>query len=141
MEPPAHNVSTNSKGDLNEKSIKEESEGEKMTSKEKIAALEKKEWGKMKDIIFDSEESVLNYLSFHCKRYRDAKYGRFSPPKQRSLDEKRHKKREPHHDHHGTLNLPVHAKTFHVRVSPANSSQNVAASSGSSHRVDQPSEM
>ena len=92
----------------------------------------------MKDIIFDSEEQVLNYLSFHCKRYRDVKHGRFSPPKQKSLDEKRHKKKE-HHDHHGMLNLPIHSKTFNVRVSPANSSHSIA-NAGSSHRVDLTSE-
>lgn len=65
-------VSTNSKGELNEKSIDNED-----------PKLEKKEWSKMKDIIFDTDDQVLKYLNFHCKRYRDAKFGRFSPPKSR----------------------------------------------------------
>ena len=79
---------------------------------------------------------MLTYLGFHCKRYRDAKLGRFSPPKPKP-DEKRHRKKHDHHDNHGTLNLPLHQATF-KRSSPANSSHNVAASgsNGSSLRVD-----
>ena len=60
-------VSTNSKGQLNEKSV----EGEDVNntaSNDRLAllALEKKEWGKMKDMIFDCESDVLAYLHFHC---------------------------------------------------------------------------
>ena len=47
-------ASTASKAQLNEKSA--DGEGEKALSKERLADLEKKEWCKMKDIIFDSEE-------------------------------------------------------------------------------------
>ena len=37
---------------------------------EEIKALEKKTWIEVKDLIFDTDTNILDYLSFHCKRWR-----------------------------------------------------------------------
>ena len=56
----------------------DEEELEKLKRKEEIAALEKPDWRKVKDIILETEENVLGYLSFHCRRYRDVKNLKFN---------------------------------------------------------------
>ena len=40
-------------------------------SKQELAKLEKKSWIEIKDLIFETEPQVLDYLSYHCKKYRD----------------------------------------------------------------------
>ena len=77
----AANVSANSKGQLNEKSIEDD-------GKESKPELKENKWTAIKDIIFDSEEKVLEYLKYHCMRYRDAKHGRFSPFRNRRHEKK-----------------------------------------------------
>ena len=37
---------------------------------EEIKTLEKKPWIEVKDLIFDTDANILDYLSFHCKRWR-----------------------------------------------------------------------
>ena len=61
-----------------EKVEPDEEELEKIKRKEEIAALEKPDWKKVKDIILETEENVLGYLSFHCRRYRDVKNLKFN---------------------------------------------------------------
>ena len=39
-------------------------------TKSELAALEKKSWIEVKDLIFETEPSVLDYLSYHCTRWR-----------------------------------------------------------------------
>jgi len=39
-------------------------------TKSELAKLEKKTWIEIKDLIFETEPKVLDYLSFHCKRWR-----------------------------------------------------------------------
>ena len=39
-------------------------------TKSELAALEKKSWIEVKDLIFETEPSVLDYLSYHCNRWR-----------------------------------------------------------------------
>ena len=39
-------------------------------NKTELAQLEKKTWIEIKDLIFETEPSVLDYLSYHCKRWR-----------------------------------------------------------------------
>ena len=39
-------------------------------TKEELARLEKKTWIEIKDLIFETEPQVLDYLSYHCKRWR-----------------------------------------------------------------------
>ena len=39
-------------------------------SKAELSQLEKKTWIEIKDLIFETEPSVLEYLSYHCKRFR-----------------------------------------------------------------------
>lgn len=56
----------------------DEEEMQKLKRQEEIAALEKPEWRKVKEIILETEENVLGYLNFHCKRYRDVKNGKFT---------------------------------------------------------------
>ena len=45
---------------------------DKEFTKEEIIALEKKTWIEIKDLIFETEPSILDYLSFHCKRWRQS---------------------------------------------------------------------
>lgn len=40
-------------------------------TKSELAKLEKKSWIEIKDLIFETEPQVLDYLSHHCRRYRD----------------------------------------------------------------------
>ena len=42
-------------------------------TKSELARLEKKSWIEIKDLIFETEPSILDYLSFHCKRWRQSK--------------------------------------------------------------------
>ena len=32
--------------------------------------MEKKTWIEIKDLIFETEPNILDYLSYHCKRWR-----------------------------------------------------------------------
>lgn len=69
---PENNLSEGSKHEPDEEEL------EKIKRQEEIAALEKPDWKRIKDIILETEENVLGYLSFHCKRYRDVKNGKFT---------------------------------------------------------------
>ena len=44
-------------------------------SEDEIKALEKKKWIEIKDLIFETDASVLDYLSWHCRRVRKAAAG------------------------------------------------------------------
>ena len=35
-----------------------------------MKTLEKRPWIEVKDLIFDTDANILDYLSFHCKRWR-----------------------------------------------------------------------
>ena len=39
-------------------------------TKEELKELENKTWIEMKDMIFETEPSILDYLTYHCKRWR-----------------------------------------------------------------------
>ena len=39
-------------------------------TKEELVGLEKKTWIEMKDMIFETDPSILDYLTDHCKRWR-----------------------------------------------------------------------
>jgi hypothetical protein len=39
-------------------------------TKTELTALEKKKWIEIKDLIFETDATVLDYLSWHCKRWR-----------------------------------------------------------------------
>ena len=43
---------------------------DRIFTKSELAALEKKTWIEVKDLIFETEPSVLDYLSYHCNRWR-----------------------------------------------------------------------
>ena len=43
---------------------------DKEFTKEEIKELEKKTWIEIKDLIFETEPNILDYLSHHCKRWR-----------------------------------------------------------------------
>lgn len=43
---------------------------DKTYTKAQLLEMEKKKWIEVKDLIFDTETSVLDYLSWHCKRWR-----------------------------------------------------------------------
>ena len=42
-------------------------------TKEELKELENKTWIEMKDMIFETEPSILDYLTYHCKRWRQTK--------------------------------------------------------------------
>ena len=42
-------------------------------TKTELAQLEKKEWGNLKDLFFDTDKQVLEYLAFHSDRQRQFK--------------------------------------------------------------------
>ena len=42
-------------------------------SKTELAKIEKKEWGDLKDLVFETEMKVLDYLAFHAQRQRQFK--------------------------------------------------------------------
>jgi len=42
--------------------------------------LEKKKWIEIKDIIFETDSNVLDYLSWHCKRWRKTVAGELETP-------------------------------------------------------------
>ena len=53
--------------------IKRQSElplAERTLGKEDFMKLEKKTWVEIKDLIFETEPQVLDYLNFHCRRWR-----------------------------------------------------------------------
>lgn len=39
-------------------------------TKEELSELEKQTWIEMKDMIFETDPSILDYLTYHCKRWR-----------------------------------------------------------------------
>ena len=39
-------------------------------TKEELGELEKQTWIEMKDMIFETDPSILDYLTYHCKRWR-----------------------------------------------------------------------
>ena len=43
---------------------------DRVFTKAEIAQLEKKSWIEVKDLIFETDRNILDYLSFHCKRWR-----------------------------------------------------------------------
>ena len=42
-------------------------------TKEELTHLEKKTWIELKDMIFETDPSILDYLTYHCKRWRMTK--------------------------------------------------------------------
>jgi hypothetical protein len=49
-------------------------------TKEELLGLEKKKWIEIKDIIFETDSNVLDYLSWHCKRWRKTVAGELETP-------------------------------------------------------------
>ena len=47
-------------------------------TKEELGELEKQTWIEMKDMIFETDPSILDYLTYHCKRWRQTKKGALS---------------------------------------------------------------
>ena len=43
---------------------------DRVFTKEEITQLEKKTWIEIKDLIFETDKSILDYLGFHCQRWR-----------------------------------------------------------------------
>ena len=43
---------------------------DRVFTKEEIAQLEKKTWIEIKDLIFDTDKNILDYLGFHCSQWR-----------------------------------------------------------------------
>ena len=39
-------------------------------NREELMELENKTWIEMKDMIFETDPNILEYLSYHCKRWR-----------------------------------------------------------------------
>lgn len=44
-------------------------------TKEELLKLEKKKWIEIKDLIFETDTAVLDYLSWHCRRWRKSQAG------------------------------------------------------------------
>ncbi len=47
-----------------------ESLRDKEFTKKELMELEKKQWIEIKDLIFETEPKILDYLSYHCRRWR-----------------------------------------------------------------------
>ena len=45
--------------------------------------MEKKKWIEIKDLIFETDTSVLDYLGWHCKRWRQTMAGNLENKDQR----------------------------------------------------------
>lgn len=43
---------------------------DQVMTKADVAKLEKKTWIEVKDVIFETDKNILDYLNFHCKRWR-----------------------------------------------------------------------
>ena len=43
---------------------------DRVFTNEEVKELEKKTWIEIKDLIFETEPNILDYLSHHCKRWR-----------------------------------------------------------------------
>ena len=56
-----------------EESPKEVNLRDRVFTKAEIDDLEKPKWIEVKDIIFETDKNILDYLSFHCKRWRKQK--------------------------------------------------------------------
>lgn len=42
-------------------------------TKAECEALEKPSWVEIKDLIFETDKNILDYLSYNCKRWRKSK--------------------------------------------------------------------
>ena len=54
--------------DKNEDDKKTECLRDVQLSKKELAKLDKKEWGSIKDLVFETDDKVLDYLAFHANR-------------------------------------------------------------------------
>ena len=43
---------------------------DRVFTKDEIAKLEKKTWIEIKDLIFETDKNILDYLGFHCTQWR-----------------------------------------------------------------------
>ena len=55
-----------------EEADKETSLRDGQFTKSQLMQLEKKSWIEIKDLIFETESNILDYLSYHCKRWRQS---------------------------------------------------------------------
>ena len=116
------NDSEGSKEELDEEEI------QKLKRQEEIAALEKPEWRKVKEIILETEENVLGYLNFHCKRYRDVKNGKFNDTQMNSARQGTDAKSGIMSEANDTL--ATYSQKTRPKQSPRNSQKNLGSSFG-----------
>ena len=119
---PEKNVSEGSKEELDEEEL------HKIKRQEEIAALERPEWRKVKEIILETEENVLSYLNFHCRRYRDVKNGRFTDTQMHSARQGTDARSGPMSE--GNDTLATYSQKTKPKPSPRNSQNNLGSSFG-----------